>query len=265
MKIEVLGCSGGMGKGEFTTCIRINDNILIDAGSGLGRLSQQEMLRIEHVYLTHAHLDHICFLPLLLDNLFEQLDVPLQVYALPEVIHALQTHIFNWKIWPDFSQLPNADNAVLNFTPIVTHQEHSFAKTRLVAIPAQHVVPACGYIVQEEDRSVFCFSGDTRLDQQLATAYNQLGPIDVLMLECAFPNRLADIAIKSQHLTPASLAEFLLSLDTAPKELWITHLKPSFRDEIREELMALNLPVSIRFLSSGDTFFLEHDRCTPEA
>ncbi|WP_151670746.1 3',5'-cyclic-nucleotide phosphodiesterase [Nitrincola schmidtii] len=264
MKIEVLGCSGGMGKGESTTCIRINDNLLIDAGSGLGRLSQQEMLSIEHVFLTHAHLDHICFLPLLLDNLFEQLEAPLQVYALPEVIKALQTHIFNWSIWPDFSQLPNATNAVLKFNPIVTNQQHQFAMTRLTAISAQHVVPACGYIVQEDDGAVFCFSGDTRFDQQVTAAYNQLGAIDALMLECAFPDRLADIAIKSQHLTPASLAEFILSLDTAPKQLWITHLKPSFRDEIWGELMRLNLPVSIRLLSSGDTFFLEHDRCAPE-
>ena len=263
MKIDVLGCSGGMGQGEFTTCIRINESLLIDAGSGLGCLSQQEMLKIRHVFLTHAHLDHICYLPLLLDNLFEQLDSPLQVFALPDVIQVLQTHIFNWSIWPDFSQLPSPEKAVMNFNNTTLNQPHHLDNIHIQPIAAAHVVPACGYVVKGHD-GVFCFSGDTRFDQSVIQAYNQLGPIDVLMLECAFPNRLADIALKSQHLTPASLGAFILALDTPPKHLWISHLKPSVRDQIWGELMQLNLPVSLQLLSSGDTFFLEHDRCTPK-
>lgn len=256
MRVEVLGCSGGMGQGEYTTCIRINDQVLIDAGSGLGRLTQSEMLDLKHVFLTHSHLDHICFLPLLLDNLFEQLQTPLQVHALPAVIDALKTHIFNWSVWPDFCCLPDPDQAVLCFNPIFLEQSIDLSDCQICPIMAQHVVPACGYVVRANSGAVFCFSGDTRFDQAVINAYDQVGQMDVLMLECAFPNRLQDIATKSQHLTPASLASFIQAMRLPPKHLWITHLKPAVRNEIWQELMTLNLPVKLHLLNSGDTFTL---------
>ena len=111
MKVEILGCSGGMGAGEYTTCYRVNEHTLLDAGTGLGRLSHNEQLKIKHIFITHSHMDHICFLPLLIDNLFEHLKEPLQVYALPEVLATLREHIFNWEIWPDFSTLPKIGRA----------------------------------------------------------------------------------------------------------------------------------------------------------
>lgn len=256
MKIEILGCSGGMGPGEYTTCIRIDEHILIDAGSGLGKLSQHEMLAIKQVFLTHAHLDHICFLPLFLDNLFEQLSYPIKVHALPEVIEVLKKHVFNWSIWPDFTCLPNIENAVLEYHPILLGEAFSIGGDVLSPVLAQHVVPACGYCLKGSDGQTFCFSGDTYFDEVLVEAYNGLGPIDALMLECAFPNRLQAVAINSQHLTPNRLAEFIHALDVPPKNLWITHLKPAVRDEIWKELTQLDLPVTLRLLSSGDTFFL---------
>lgn len=256
MKIEVLGCSGGMGYGEYTTCLRINDQVLIDAGSGLGNLTQQQMLAIKSIFITHAHLDHICFLPMLVDNLFEQLDAPIEVYALPEVIEVMKAHIFNWHVWPDFTQLPCFEKAVMRFHSIMEAQTVSAHGLDIRPVRARHVVPACGYRVKDDQGRVFCFSGDTLLDQTVSEAYNQLGPLEVLMLECAFPNRLEDIAQKSHHLTPKSLAQFISSLSLPPKQLWITHLKPSLHDEIMTELQQLHLPLQLFFLRSGQTFFL---------
>lgn len=257
MKIEILGCSGGMGQGEFTTCIRIDDKLLIDAGSGLGNLSQSEMLEIRQVFLTHAHLDHVCFLPLLLDNLFEQLHSPVDVFALPEVVSVLQMHMFNWKIWPDFTCLPSSKNPVLRFNNISLGHEVDLQGYKVTAIHAQHVVPACGYRLESIDsKKVFCFSGDTIYDDAVVKAYDHMGPIGCLMLECAFPNRLQDVATKSRHLTPQTLSKLILSLQKRPEKILISHLKPAFRDEITMQLYDLNLPVELKILSSGDTFFL---------
>ena len=257
MKIEVLGCSGGMGLGEFTTCIRINDQFLIDAGSGLGCLSQEEMLKVKRLFITHAHLDHICFLPLLLDNLFEQLSKPLEVHALPKVIQALKTHVFNWSIWPDFTCLPDSENAVLNLNTLTLNSAFTTPDNLTITpIVAKHVVPACGYSVKDEKGNVFCFSGDTHFDNSVVENYNRLGHIDLLMLECAFPNRLQSVADKSQHLTPKSLAKLINALKMPPEALLITHLKPAFRDEIKYQLDDLGLPVKIHLLKSGDAFLL---------
>ncbi len=67
MKVRVLGCSGAIAKDCRTTSFLIDDNILIDAGTGVGDLTLEEMRQIDHVFLTHSHLDHIAALPLMLD------------------------------------------------------------------------------------------------------------------------------------------------------------------------------------------------------
>jgi ribonuclease BN (tRNA processing enzyme) len=86
MRIEVLGCSGGIGDGRQTTSFLIDDDILLDAGSGVTRLSRAALARIDHVFLTHSHLDHILSLPPLLDSVAGERSQPLQVHATPEVL-----------------------------------------------------------------------------------------------------------------------------------------------------------------------------------
>ena len=43
----------------------IDDDVLIDAGTGIGDLELSDLDSIRHVFLTHAHLDHIAGLPML--------------------------------------------------------------------------------------------------------------------------------------------------------------------------------------------------------
>ena len=73
MELKVLGCSGGVGGQLRTTTLLINDDVLIDAGTGLGDLSLQAMSRIRHIFLTHSHLDHITSIPFLVDTLFDSI------------------------------------------------------------------------------------------------------------------------------------------------------------------------------------------------
>ena len=70
MRIRVLGCSGGIGAGSRTSALLIDDDVLIDAGTGIGDLALEDIDSIRHVFLTHAHLDHIAGLPMLVDRLF---------------------------------------------------------------------------------------------------------------------------------------------------------------------------------------------------
>src|SRR5205085_8090338 len=86
MRIKVLGCSGGVGPGLRTTSLLIDDEILIDAGTGVGELSLAQMRRIGNIFLTHSHLDHVCGLAFMADNLFDLIDRPVQVHATPETL-----------------------------------------------------------------------------------------------------------------------------------------------------------------------------------
>lgn len=64
MQISVLGCSGGIGGDSRTTALLLDGDVLLDCGTGVGELALADLLRIDHVFLTHAHLDHVALLPM---------------------------------------------------------------------------------------------------------------------------------------------------------------------------------------------------------
>jgi ribonuclease BN (tRNA processing enzyme) len=114
MKVQVLGCSGGIGGRDLrTTSLLVDDDILIDCGTGVGDLSLDQLVRIDHLFLTHAHLDHIACLPLLIDTVCDLRDKPLVVHATAATIAVLRDHIFNWAVWPDFSVIPSVEAAFM--------------------------------------------------------------------------------------------------------------------------------------------------------
>ncbi|MBI1991107.1 MAG: 3',5'-cyclic-nucleotide phosphodiesterase, partial [Betaproteobacteria bacterium] len=43
MRLRILGCSGGIGRGLRTTSMLLDHDILIDAGTGVGDLSIDEL------------------------------------------------------------------------------------------------------------------------------------------------------------------------------------------------------------------------------
>ena len=77
MKVRVLGCSGAIAKDCRTTSFLVDGDLLIDAGTGVGDLSLEQMRAVDHVMLTHSHLDHIAALPLMVDAVASQRTTPL--------------------------------------------------------------------------------------------------------------------------------------------------------------------------------------------
>ncbi len=238
MRVRILGCSGGIGAGLRTTSLLIDDDLLIDAGTGIGDLSLPEMRRIKTVLLTHSHLDHTAGLPLLVDTIFETLDtqIALQVYARDETLDAVRKHLFNWIIWPDFTQLPRPEKPVLTFHEFAPGSTREFGKRRVTSVPVCHTVPAVAFIVEQEGK-IFAFSGDTAENDTLWEALNALPHIDALVVEAAFSNANEELARLSKHYCPKSLASDLKKLKH-PVPLWITHLKPGGEDLIMRELQA---------------------------
>lgn len=234
MKLTVLGCSGGIGSGRQTTSLLVDDDVLIDAGSGVTKLDFEQLLKIDHVFLTHAHLDHVLALPLLLDSVGDLRDTPVTVHALPEVLDVLAEHLFNWKLWPDFRVIPSAEAPWLRFEPLGFGEALTLKGRSFRPLPANHVVPACGLHVSNPAGSLV-FSGDTTHSDALVTALNAIGDLRHLIIETSFENELADIARASKHHWPDSLAAELQMLSVAP-EVWITHLKPGNESAIMNEL-----------------------------
>lgn len=225
MKARILGCSGGIGGRHLrTTSILVNHDVLIDAGTGVADLSMAELAMIDHVFLTHTHLDHIAALPLMIDTVGDRRDKPLTVHGTEAVLQILKNHIFNWAIWPDFSEIPTAAAPFLQFAPLRVGQPVRVGELTVAAMPAEHTVPAVGYHLDSGAGSLV-FTGDTTVNDRFWPVLNGIGNLRHLIIECAFSNREERLARISKHLCPSLLAAELLKLER-DCEIHITHLKP---------------------------------------
>ncbi|MCK5001654.1 MAG: 3',5'-cyclic-nucleotide phosphodiesterase [Gammaproteobacteria bacterium] len=255
MKIRVLGCSGGIAKGVATTSFLIDDDILIDAGTGVGDLSIREMQRIKHIFITHSHLDHVCSIALLADTLFDKLvGQPITVHAERSTIKALREHIFNWTIWPDFTVLPKKSNAVLKLKAMTKGSTLEIKGRSIEMIRVNHAVPGVAYRVESQAKS-FAFSGDTNTNNTLWAALNKHDNLDLFFVESAFANKDAELAELARHYCPKTLAEDLPKLKHRPK-VCISHLKPGDEKRIMKECQEALPDWKLHQLKSDDRFKL---------
>lgn len=253
MKVRVLGCSGGIGDGRHTTSFLVDDDILLDCGTGVTTLTHAALCRIDHVFLTHSHLDHIASLPLLLDSVAGERGYPLVLHGLPEVLQILKDHLFNWNLWPDFARIPSPEAPFLRYEPLLEGEPIKLGNRLIAAIPANHVVPAVGYLLRGEAGSLI-FSGDTTSHMALWQEANSTRDLRHLIVECSFQDALEDIAEASKHYCPKALSADLAKLKSGP-QVWITHLKPGGEAGIMAEL-AQQSHVPVNALSNGQVFTL---------
>lgn len=252
MKIRILGCSGGIAAGTRTSAMLVDDDVLIDAGTGIGDLPLEELQAIRHVFLTHAHLDHIAGLPMLIDNVFsENPETPVTVYARGETIDALRRHIFNWVIWPDFAVLPNADASVLHYRECNPGEMIAIGHRRFQAIDVVHTVPAMGYTVQNS-AGAFAVSGDTRTNETLWPALNACDDLRALIVEVSFPDEQGELAETAGHYCPRTVVDDLRKLRHEP-DIWLTGMKPGAEDQILSQVAASMPERNVRLLTRGTT------------
>ncbi len=239
MKIRVLGCSGAIAKDLRTTAFLLDDDLLVDAGTGVGDLTLEEMQAIDHVLLTHSHLDHVAALPLMVDAVAARRRSPLRVYALQATIDALKAHVFNNIIWPDFSSIPTPQAPFIRFYPLVTGQTTWLAGKQVEVLPAMHSVPAVGYAVRGSAGRDWVFTGDTAHNPALWARLNRM-EVAMLVIETAFSNREADLAERSQHLCPQSLAAELDCIEAGRSyPIYLTHIKPAEKEIIMREIQQM--------------------------
>jgi len=254
MKIRVLGCSGGIGAGLRTTSILIDNDILIDCGSGVGDLTMDEMASIRHIFITHAHLDHIAFIPFLVDSAFNTLVTnPITIHIQQETLSMLRDYIFNWKIWPDFSRLPDEINPVINYNVITPGQQIKLNNRIIEPVPVTHTQPALGYRIQSPDGGSFAFSGDTKNTDEFWRVLNSYPDLNILFVECAYPDQEVNLGEIAGHHRPSTLAEDLAKLKHQP-DLYIVHMKPGDEQSIMNQLNELLQNRAPKMLQHGQVF-----------
>src|SRR5215218_4460509 len=164
MKFQLLPSSfdenGRASARQHLACFIVDDLVAFDAGSLAMATTDEQKKRIRDVVISHAHLDHIAGLPLYIDDLFATIKRPIQIHATAEVIEILERDIFNWSVYPRFSELRNDHGVVLEYRPFETEKEFSVKHLTVKAINVNHKVPSVGFIVRDE-KSAFALTNDT--------------------------------------------------------------------------------------------------------
>ncbi|MDN5836697.1 MAG: 3',5'-cyclic-nucleotide phosphodiesterase [Nitrosospira sp.] len=234
MRVTILGCTGGAAADLRSTCLMLDDDILVDVGTGAGDLTVSQMLRVDTVFLTHSHLDHVALLPMLADVVGPRRDAPLTVYALPETIAILKQDMFNFRLWPDYTALPSPEKPYVVFRPIAVGQMVELSGRKITPLPVRHAVPGVAYQL-DSGKASFVFSGDTTYHEPFWNALKAIGDLRYLMIESTFLNYNKAGAEASGHMRPELLAQGLRQLDKEIR-LLITHMEPGNEDATMAEI-----------------------------
>ncbi len=239
MKIKVLGCHGGELPRHRTTCFLLDERLTIDGGAITSALELPEILRIDDIFLTHSHFDHVKDVPMMTNLLVGKREKPVVVHGAAETMYAMDKDVFNNRVWPDFRSIPTRENPVIAFETIAARKPVTCQGLRIRAIPVHHPVYSVGYIIEGRHGAI-AFSGDTGPTEELWRAINATPNLKAVFLELSFPSSMQWLADVSGHLTPTTAMAELAKLDRRGARIYLYHLKPAVIEEVKAEVRALN-------------------------
>ena len=252
--IEFLGTGGTRTPEQGTTCIRVSEHCVIDAGNLINRFGN-DVFTIEHIFLTHAHLDHIIDIPFLADLFVTKKKISLKIYGLHETLESLRQFIFNERIWPNFEEIILIRHTDKTIELIELEPEKSYSVDGITLTPfkTDHTPGSCGYVIEKNGEGLL-FSGDTYRCKRIWELLDERPHIHTLIVEVSFPSSFEQLAFNSKHLTPALLADELKTCGRNDFTVHAIHLKVLFRASIIDELS------SLRLLHNGGKVLADGDR-----
>jgi cAMP phosphodiesterase len=244
MQVKIIGGHGGVTKNYHATSYLIDESLLIDAGSVASGLDIQAQIKIDHILLSHAHLDHTKDLAFICDNCFGLKGKPFEVYCHQNVNDAVKTHLFNDIIWPDFSVIPTKENPTMNFNVIQPEKELILGDYKVLPVHVEHPVKgpgeAYGFIVEKGDVAIL-FTQDTMATDRIWEIGKKYKNLKAIFTEVSFPNKMQAVADISYHHTPATIKK---EISKMPKDvpIYLGHLKPNYQELLIQEVNDLQEP-----------------------
>ena len=250
MKISVLGCGGGRGKKSRPTGFLVNNDLLLDAGTATEVLGLKKSAEINHILVTHAHLDHVGDLPFIAGAAFDLRKEPVFVCGIEDAIKDISSHIFNGRIWPDVFQIPNVQEAKFSYKVLRPLKNTKVGSYNVLPIPVNHAVPTVGYLI-DDGKAAFAFTGDTYITDVFWKKVRDKKRLRTIIIEASFPSYLEEMARISGHLTPHLVTEELKKLNRRDVQIYISHIKPLHREEVILELKNISNKLPIKVLEDG--------------
>lgn len=252
MKLRVLGSSGAEFPGFNPPAFLLDDSLLLDAGTVGAVLREDSQWKIRNILITHAHLDHIRGIPFLADNIIiKNKKHSVSVFGIRQVLDALKKSLLNDKVWPDFTSIPNKENAVLRLKPIVPGRAFKINSYTITAYKVSHSVPAAGYVIENSKGRRLLYTGDTGPTDEIWRALSK--PVHTAIIEVSMPSSMKEMAVLTGHLTAGLLKKEIKKMKTLPEKILITHPKPQYLKRIKKEVSNLGLK-NIKILKDGELY-----------
>lgn len=227
----------------------LDDRLAIDAGSLTSMLELPALSKIDDILLTHSHFDHIKDLPMMSDVVVGRREKPVVIHSNAGCIKTLQRNIFDNEVWPDFTKIPTAKSPVFKLRSFKAGAKVKVGAYDVKSVLVSHPVESCGYVISD-GTATMAISGDTGPTEQLWKVLNKTQGLELLLVECSFPNALQSLADISGHFTPQTLERELDKFDRRGCEVVLYHLKPAFVSQLKKEVK--HLPVHVAEL--GEEF-----------
>lgn len=241
MKVRLLASSAqDPSRRLYVTTFLINKTIAIDAGCLGFHGTPQEQEAVRYVFLTHSHADHTASLPIFVENAWTPAGNPLRVFGIPATLDAVQRHIFNDVVWPDFVALSKIMPPYLHLCTLRTETPVEVGGVRVTPIEVNHLVPTVGYVLSDGESAVI-IAGDTGPTTRLWEVAHQTPRLRAVFLEACFPNSMNELAERTLHLTPELFGREVAKMPSNIKVVAV-HIKVRYREQVTQELYALRLP-----------------------
>jgi ribonuclease BN (tRNA processing enzyme) len=218
MRVEFLG-TGGYHPTErrHTACIMLPEvGVLFDAGTSFFRVPARLRTRDLQIFLSHAHLDHICGLTYFLPSLLKGDVESVRVYGTASTLAAVETHLLDeslFPIRPGYEFIELTDEVAVAGDGVLTY------------VPLSHPGGSTGFKIVWPERSL-AYITDTTAD----VSYGEfIRGVDLLIHECCLPDSQAQWAAETGHSHTTAVAE--LARDASVGRLMLVHLDPSLPDE----------------------------------
>jgi ribonuclease BN (tRNA processing enzyme) len=239
MRLKVLGAYGASDAEHNLTGYLIDDWFAVDAGTLTSKLSFAQQARVQGVFITHPHADHIRDLPHLIHNRFSQNSGPLTIFAAKEVMEILNRDLFNGTIWPDFSGIisPLTNKPAVLYKAMAPGKRVTFNDIALTAVPVDHAIPASGVILEINGQAIV-FTGDTGPTQEIWKRTNKTANVVAVVTEASFPNDQQALADETAHLSPNTFGEELKKI-TADAPVYASHRKIPYERDIESQIRNL--------------------------
>ncbi|MBL8817913.1 MAG: metal-dependent hydrolase [Planctomyces sp.] len=215
MRLVFLG-TGGYHPNErrHTACVLLPDlGIALDAGTGFFRTSSLLNSKTLDVFLSHAHLDHICGLTYFLVPVLKGQVDSVRIHGTAQTIAAVRTHLFSPELFPveppfEWHILPETQSC----TPT--------GDVNVFWCPLEHPGGSIGFKLQTPGLTIAYITDTTAPGDYCEFVRG----VDVLIHECYFPDEQHDWAIKTGHSSASCVAR--LAANAGAGRLILVHADP---------------------------------------